>query len=215
MWYNTDEEFFSRYRIDHHSSLYNKAFMNFGEIKIEASGRDVTVAVSTREIRHVEAVFEVFENNIDKCRLPPLPVPPKQMPNVFIGHGNSAQWKELKDHLHEKHEYGVIAYETGARAGHEIRDILEEMLDKASFAVIVMTGEDETDDGKMRARQNVIHELGLFQGRLGFTRAIVLLEEDTEEFSNLYGVQQIRYGKENIKETFGEVLATLRREFGA
>jgi hypothetical protein len=48
---------------------------------------------------------------------------------------------------------------------------------------------------------------------LGFTKAIVLLEEGTEEFSNLHGVQQIRYGKENIKETFGEVLATLKREF--
>ena len=160
-------------------------------------------------------MFEVFENHVGNCRLPPLPVPPKQKPNIFIGHGKSAQWKELKDHLHEKHEYEVIAYETGARAGHEIRDILGEMMDKASFAVLVMTGEDETGGGKMRARQNVIHELGLFQGRLGFAKAIVLLEDGTEEFSNLHGVQQIRYGKGNIKETFGEVLATLRREFGA
>jgi predicted nucleotide-binding protein len=87
------------------------------------------------------------------------------------------------------------------------------MLNKASFAVLVMTGEDEAGDGKMRARQNVVHELGLFQGHLGFPRAIVLLEDDTEEFSNLAGVQQIRYAKGNIKETFGDVLATLKREF--
>ena len=68
-------------------------------------------------------------------------------------------------------------------------------------------------DGTMRARQNVIHETGLFQGRLGFSRAIVMLEEGAEEFSNVQGVQQIRFAKGNIKETFGEVLATLRREF--
>ena len=76
-----------------------------------------------------------------------------------------------------------------------------------------MTGEDRGEDGKLRARQNVIHELGLFQGRLGLSRAIVLLEEETEEFSNIYGIHQIRYSKGNIKETFDEVLATLRREF--
>ncbi len=77
-----------------------------------------------------------------------------------------------------------------------------------------MTGEDTMEDGTIRARQNVIHEIGLFQGRLGFTKAVVLKEEGTEEFSNLYGVHQIRYSKGNIKETFGDVLAVLKREFG-
>jgi len=78
----------------------------------------------------------------------------------------------------------------------------------------VMTGEDEASGGRTLARQNVIHEAGLFQGRLGFSRAIVLLEAGTEEFSNIEGVQQIRFAKGNIKETFGDVLAVLRREFG-
>jgi predicted nucleotide-binding protein len=77
-----------------------------------------------------------------------------------------------------------------------------------------MTGEDKMDDGTTRARQNVIHEIGLFQGRLGFTKAIVLKEDGTEEFSNIHGVQQIRYSIGNIKETYGEILATLNREFG-
>jgi len=70
------------------------------------------------------------------------------------------------------------------------------------------------EDGTVRARQNVIHEIGLFQGRLGFTKAIVLKEEGTEEFSNIHGVQQIRYSRGNIRETFGDVLATLSKEFG-
>ena len=37
-------------------------------------------------------------------------------------------------------------------------------------------GEDEHKDGSVHPRENVIHEAGLFQGRLGFPRAIVLLE---------------------------------------
>jgi predicted nucleotide-binding protein len=77
-----------------------------------------------------------------------------------------------------------------------------------------MTAEDESAEGDARARQNVVHEAGLFQGKLGFNRAIAVVESGVEVFSNLDGVQQIRYDKGNVKATFGEILATLRREFG-
>jgi hypothetical protein len=40
-----------------------------------------------------------------------------------------------------------------------------------------------------------------------------MLEEGAEEFSNVQGIQEIRFSKGNLKETFGEVLATLKREF--
>lgn len=40
-----------------------------------------------------------------------------------------------------------------------------------------------------------------------------MLEKGVEEFSNVQGVQYISFARQNIKETFGEVLATLRREF--
>ncbi len=87
------------------------------------------------------------------------------------------------------------------------------MLEKSSIAFLVMTAEDEDSAGKMHARENVIHELGLFQGRLGFPRAIALIEESTNEFSNIHGIQQIRFSKGNIKESFGDVVATIKREF--
>ncbi len=175
-------------------------------IRVDASARP-----------EIEQIFAIFEEHVNECELPPLPIPepPKpEPPVIYIAHGRSSQWKDLKDHLHEKHGYKVEAYETGARAGHTIRDILEEMMQKSSFAILVMSGEDQMRDKKLRARQNVIHEAGLFQGRLGFSRAIILLEKGAEEFSNINGINQIRYSKGNIKETFGEILATLRREFG-
>jgi predicted nucleotide-binding protein len=99
------------------------------------------------------------------------------------------------------------------RAGHTVRDIIEEMMVKSSFALLVMTGEDKAEDGSLHPRMNVVHELGLFQGRLGFAKGIVLLESGTDDFSNIGGIHQIRFSKGNIKETFGDVLATLRREF--
>ena len=59
---------------------------------------------------------------------------------------------------------------------------------------------------------NVVHEAGLFQGRLGFTKAIVLLEEGCEEFSNIQGLGQIRFPKGNIAAAFEEIRRVLERE---
>jgi len=163
----------------------------------------------------IEKTFEVFERHIPMSRVerPELIKTPPPPVTVFIGHGRSQQWRDLKDHLHEQHGYQVEAYEVGARAGHTIRDILETMIANSSFAVLILTGEDEDKDGKLHPRLNVVHELGLFQGSLGFSKAVALLEEGTEEFSNIHGIQQIRYSKGNIRETFGDILATIRREF--
>lgn len=171
----------------------------------------ISVAGPTRD--DIETVFSVFERNAERCRIPESDKPKDEV-KVFIGHGQDPQWRDLKDHLHEKHGYEIEAYEIGSRAGHTIRDILEEMMEESTFALLVMTGEDETKDGKLLARQNVVHEAGLFQGRLGFSRAIILLEEGTDEFSNIHGIQQIRFSKSKIKESFGDVLAVLKRELG-
>jgi len=80
------------------------------------------------------------------------------------------------------------------------------------MAFLLLTAEDKDEHGNLHARENVIHELGLFQGRLGFTRAIVLLEEGVTEFSNIHGINQIRFRPGRIRETFGDVLATIKRE---
>jgi predicted nucleotide-binding protein len=209
--YDELEEFFADYRINRNdANLYLSVGVAALVVRIRPYNVQVNVQATTRS--DVESVFAVFEAARERCT---VPEPPQVQPSpiVFIGHGRSSQWRDLKDHLHEKHHYTVEAYETGARAGHSIRDILEDMVAKSSFAVLVLTAEDEQADGGLRARQNVIHEAGLFQGRLGFHRAIMLLEVGVEEFSNVQGVQYIQFSRENIKETFGEVLATIRREF--
>jgi predicted nucleotide-binding protein len=185
-------------------------------VEIESLGHRSTFAVSADSRPIIARVSNKAIELSKQCRLPDAPPSPtrsKTQPAIFIGHGNSEVWRDLKDHLGDLHKYKIVAYDTGSRSGHSIRDVLEEMLTAADFAILVMTGEDRLEGGEMVARQNVIHEIGLFQGRLGFSRAIVLKEEGTSEFSNLAGVQQIRYAKGHIRETFGDVLAVLKREF--
>jgi predicted nucleotide-binding protein len=211
--YDNEEEFFASYRQGFSRATYVGRSASF-ELRVAARKRSAEVSVTALTRAQIEAVFDVFERHLSESRLPELQTEPEPI-TIFIGHGQSPQWRDLKDHLQDKHGHKIEAYEIGARAGHTIRDILEDMLLKSSFALLVMTGEDETTGGLTLARQNVIHEAGLFQGKLGFSKAIVLLEDGTEEFSNIAGIQQIRFAKGNIKETFGEVLAVLRREFGS
>ena len=132
--------------------------------------------------------------------------------NVFIGHGRSPYWRELKDFIDDRLGLPWDEFNRVPVAGVTNITRLAQMLDQASIAFLVMTAEDELTDGNMHARMNVIHEVGLFQGRLGFERAIVLLEEGCQEFSNIQGLGQIRFPKGNISAIFEDIRQVLERE---
>ena len=132
--------------------------------------------------------------------------------NVFIGHGRSRMWHELKDFVKDRLGLPFDEFNRVPVAGVTNIARLSEMLDAASIAFLVMTAEDEMADGEVQARVNVVHEAGLFQGRLGFTRAIVLLEEGCKEFSNIQGLGQIRFAKGKISASFEEIRRVLERE---
>ena len=131
---------------------------------------------------------------------------------IFIGHGHSPDWREFKDFINDRLGLHWDEFTRVPAAGVTNIKRLAQMLDQACMAFLVMTAEDEQPDGTLRARENVIHEAGLFQGRLGFEKAILLLEEGCEEFSNIEGLGQIRFPKGNISATFEEVRRVLERE---
>lgn len=119
---------------------------------------------------------------------------------IFIGHGRSPAWKDLRDFIKNRLDLPVDEINRVAIAGATTVERLQEMLDSACFAFLVMTAEDEDSEGKARARQNVVHEVGLFQGRLGFKKAIIT------------GLSQIRFPKGNIGTKFEDIRRVLERE---
>jgi len=131
---------------------------------------------------------------------------------IFIGHGKSNAWKDLKDFLQDRLKLEWDEFNRESTAGRSTKERLEEMLKTSSFAFIVMTAEDEYADGTLHARDNVIHEAGLFQGHLGFEQAILLLEDGCEEFSNIYGLTQIRFNKGDVLSRSEEIRRVLERE---
>jgi predicted nucleotide-binding protein len=131
---------------------------------------------------------------------------------VFLGHGHSSLWSRVQLHLESDLHLKVEAWESVSRAGHHSIDVLKGLLKECSFAAFVITAEDSTTEGKVRARQNVIHEMGLFQGRVGFDKVALLEQEGVEEFSNIDGLQRIPFSGSKIEQSFYELDRMLKRE---
>lgn len=90
---------------------------------------------------------------------------------VFIAHGSSPLWRSVRDYLRDDLGLDVHHFEETPHDSREITAALNDYLRRCSFAVCVLTNEDLMASGANRARQNVVHEAGLFQGRYGFQRA--------------------------------------------
>lgn len=131
---------------------------------------------------------------------------------ILVGHGRSLEWLDLKRFLEDRLGLKVEEFNLTSAAGKATTQRLEEMLDKCGFAFLVMTAEDSLADGKLQARQNVVHEIGLCQAKYGFNRAIILLENGCAEFSNIEGLGQIRFPKGQIVAVSEEIRKVLERE---
>jgi len=142
----------------------------------------------------------------------PRPATSPQPRRIFIGHGRSAQWLVVKDFIRDRLHLEYDEFNRIPPAGLNTQERLTEMLNECGFALLVFTAEDEHGDGSLHARENVVHEAGLFQGRLGWRKAIILLEEGCQEFSNIVGLGQIRFPKGNIAGCFEEIRRVLERE---
>ena len=165
-------------------------------------------------INELESVYEQLE---EYTELPSNTQQPMNQDTVnsenkkiFIGHGRSHIWRALKDFIEGELKLPYEEFERISTAGKSINNRLEEMLEESCIAFIIMTGEDEQPDGSLRARENVIHEVGLFQGRLGFEKAIILLEDGCARFSNIEGLIYLSFPKGNIKAAFENIREVLK-----
>ena len=66
--------------------------------------------------------------------------------------------------------------------------------------------------GELNPRLNVVHEAGLFQGKLGFRKAILFLEDGCQGFSNAHGLTHLSFRKGKLEAQFHEATKVLKRE---
>lgn len=103
--------------------------------------------------------------------------------NIFIVHGHNEEMKQSSARFLEKIDFKATILHEQPNKG---RTIIEKFTDYSNvdFAVILLSADDvafnKADDvksAKLRARQNVIFELGFFLGKIGREKVFVLHEQ--------------------------------------
>ena len=147
-------------------------------------------------IRDIDHVFEIRANS--QLEQPKQDV----VQRVFITHGRSHDWRAVQAFVEKDVQLPTIELAQEANLG---RTIIEKLIDSAtrcSSAVIVMTGDDFANEDESRVRENVMHEIGFFQGRYGRNFVILLHEEGVNVPTNLAGVAYIPFPKGNVEAGF-------------
>lgn len=129
---------------------------------------------------------------------------------VFISHGKIKEWYKVQAYIEKDNKIPTLELAQEANLGRTVLQKLSEESDKCSYAVIVMTGDDDIGDGKPRARENVMHEIGFFQGKYGLQNVCLLYEEGTNIPSNIHGLVYIPFAKDYVESTFGALTRELK-----
>jgi len=121
---------------------------------------------------------------------------------VFISHGRSEDWRLVQTHMDKDLEIPTLELAQEPNRGRTVLQKLSEESDRCFFAVVVMTGDDDVPGEAPRARQNVIHEIGFFQGKYGLPNVCLLYEEGTDIPSNIHGVVYVPFPKDSVSASF-------------
>lgn len=174
-------------------------------ILLRGSGGTIDTAEANREIQqaiaglaHEERIAVAAERFRDWRILKPMKLEDVSMPNkrVFIVHGHNGEAKESVARFVEKLGLEAVILHERANRGRTIITKFHEESDGVSFAVVLMTPDDEgravgTANANSRARQNVVFELGFFIGKLGPDRVAAMVKGNIEKPSDFDGVVYI------------------------
>lgn len=118
---------------------------------------------------------------------------------VFIVHGRDNELKESVARYIEKLGLEAIILHEQPNGGKTIIEKFENAAD-VGFAIILLTPDDEGglvgDKMHLRARQNVVFELGYFIGRLKRSHVAALVKGDVEVPSDISGFAYIGFDNE-------------------
>jgi predicted nucleotide-binding protein len=158
-------------------------------------------------------IFEVKANSELRVVVAEEPVSDPRPARVFISHGKSPDWREVQDYIERDLTIQTLELAQEPSKGRTVLQKLNEESDKCSFAVVVMTGDDDDGHGAPRVRENVMHEIGFFQGKYGLSNVCLLHEEGTSIPSNIHGLVYIPFPKELVSAAFGVLSRELRSAF--
>jgi predicted nucleotide-binding protein len=165
-------------------------------------------------VRDLEYIFEVRANSELNPKDENVAEIESHPERVFISHGKSPDWREVQSYVEKDLSIETLELAQEPSRGRTVLQKLNDESDKCSFAVVVMTGDDQVGTGSPRARENVLHEIGFFQGKLGLENVCLLHEEGTSIPSNIHGLVYIPFPKGLVSAAFGVLARELTAALG-
>jgi hypothetical protein len=130
---------------------------------------------------------------------------------VFIAHGADPQWEEVRRFLGQECQVPVYALDPSV-PGAALDEAMRPQLARCGFAVCVLAAADTFPGDGGRAEQSLVHQAGILQGRYGFRRVAMLVEEGCATFSNVAGLIRLDFAAGHVESTFWQLERMLRRE---
>ena len=164
-----------------------------------------------RLVRDIDQVFELRANSelaqpqesiVDSLR------------RVFVSHGRSQDWHAVQAFIERDVGLATLELAQEPNLGRTIIEKLYENSLKCDSAVIVMTGDDVVDSEAARVRENVMHEIGFFQGRWSRRVVVLLHEEGVSIPTNLAGVAYIPFPQGHAEAGFHVLQRELKAIYG-
>lgn len=135
--------------------------------------------------------------------------------NVLILHGQDESYLEVRDFIEDEGYTSRLLIEEHF-TGTVIEQLRETVWDEIHAVVVILSGDDKMANAKLRARQNVIFELGYcfaafdtIEDEDYFDPIIVIKEESVESFASIDGIRFIEYKRGKIKEIKNKLLDAL------
>ena len=125
---------------------------------------------------------------------------------VFLSHGhNESVALKLRQFLSERLKIIPVILSEQPDDGLTIIEKLERYGKDCDFAIVLLTADDETVAGGVRARQNVVHELGFFHGALGRDRVLLIKQQGVELFSNISGLIYKEFPEHGVQLIYEDI----------
>jgi hypothetical protein len=113
---------------------------------------------------------------------------------VLVLHGTASDWKDLVDLLKGFGLESIEEFTTKPVTGMVVSNALAKDAEQRPLRVRGHAPDDPCGQtGLARARQNVVHEIGLCHARIGIESTAILLAEGTEPFSNMGGINHLDF----------------------
>jgi predicted nucleotide-binding protein len=170
-------------------SEYEKAFH---------SGLEQASGFLSSRIEEINEITLTEPTTPTPARIGSHPGPSPGVKAAFVVHGRDHGTKEAVARFLEKLEVQPIILHEQADQGRTLIEKFERHASQVGCAVVILTGDDavhakdNSEQSELRARQNVVLELGYFIGKLGRTHTFALVEKGVALPSDIHGVLYIK-----------------------